>query len=122
MSADHETIAAPPTLREVILSSLRYWEARRILYNACLAAVVLFHFVQKWPVSRSFLESNHLLGLFLMAVLANVAYCAAYVVDVFVQLAGLHQQWARRRWIVLTIGIAFAAVITHFLSMGLFGD
>jgi len=36
--------------------------------------------------------------LFLLAVLANVACCAAYVVDIFA--SGYREQWWKLRWIV----------------------
>jgi hypothetical protein len=38
---------------------------------------------------------NVLLGLFFLAVLANVCYCAVYVVDFFVQFSGLREAWAK---------------------------
>jgi drug/metabolite transporter (DMT)-like permease len=105
---------------EMVADSLRYWELRRILYNCVLGAVVLAHFAHAWPASRLFLKRDNLLGLFVLAVLANVAYCAAYVADVFVQLSGLRALWLRWRWLLLLLGIAFAGVLTHFFSQGMF--
>ena len=49
-----------------------------------------------------------------------MAYCAAYVADLFVQLSGLREVWLRWRWALLTIGIAFAAVLAHFFSLDMF--
>jgi hypothetical protein len=40
--------------------------------------------------------------LFLLAVLPNVAYCAAYVVDIFA--SGYREQWWKLIWIIFTIG------------------
>ena len=98
---------------------MRYWEPRRILYNLALTGVVLAHFVTAWPASRSFLAWNTLFQLIFLAVLANVCYCAAYAVDLFVQYSVLRAAWARRRWLVLAVGITFAAVIAHFISLNL---
>ena len=56
---------------------LRYWEPRRLIYNAVLTLVVLRHLLLAWPGSREGLSFDLVLGLFLLAVLANVAYCAA---------------------------------------------
>src|SRR6266540_398087 len=66
---------------EMLADGLRYWEPRRLLYNGVLAAVVLAHFAHAWPAARILLTWDNLLGLFVLAVLANVAYCAAYVAD-----------------------------------------
>src|SRR6266704_2193132 len=85
--------ATAPRFAQLVGDALRYWEPRRLLYNGVLATVVLVHFVTAWPVSRAFLVWNNLLGLFILVVLANVAYCAAYVVDVFVQMSVLRATW-----------------------------
>ncbi len=60
------------------------------------------------------------LAVFFLAVLANVFYCAAYVADVFVQFSGLHEQWRTGRVVLLIVGSAFAATITHFVTKGMF--
>ncbi len=64
---------------------------------------------------------NVLLGLFFLAVLANVCYCAVYVVDLFVQFSGLREFWAKGRVAVMIIGTAFAAVIAHFFLTNILG-
>ena len=111
-------VAASPRVGELVADALRYWEPRRLLYNLVLAVVVVAHFLTSWPTSKSFLVWNNVLGLFVLAVLANVCYCAAYVVDLFVQLSGSHASWARWRWLLLVIGILFGAVLAHFFSIG----
>ena len=100
---------------------LRYWEPRRFIYNGILSVVVLTHFILGWPGSWERLSFDQLLVLFILAVLANVAYCAAYVVDMFVQFSGLDAAWRWGRSLVLTIGTAFAATIAHFFAKGMFG-
>jgi hypothetical protein len=109
------------SIRECISSAIRYWEPRRVLYNIVLAAVVGIYFWTGWPDSKHVLTADSILVLFLMAVLANVPYCAAYLVDVFaadlrfsrgVELVALDR---------FTIGTAFAAVLTRFFAFGMFG-
>jgi hypothetical protein len=100
---------------------LRYWEPRRLVYNGVLALVVLVHSFVAWPSLRDRLSLDLALGVFFLAVLANVCYCAAYVADVFVQFSGLHQQWRIGRVVLLVVGTAFAATITHFFAKGLAG-
>jgi hypothetical protein len=102
-------------------NGLRYWEPRRFIYNAVLALVVAAHMFLAGPGSRDKLSIDLALGIFLLAVLANVCYCAAYVPDVFVQFSGLHQAWRTGRVVVLLVGTAFAATITHFFAKGMFG-
>jgi hypothetical protein len=72
------------------------------------------------PNSWSLLTFNLVLGLFFLAVLANVCYSVVYVVDLFVQFSGLEKPWRIGRWIVLAVGTAFAATIAHFFATGIF--
>jgi hypothetical protein len=104
-----------------VANGLRYWELRRLVYNGVLALVVMGHLLLAWPGSREKLSFDLALGIFFLAVLANVCYCAAYVADVFVQFSGLHQQWHTGRVVLLTVGTPFAATITHFFAKGMFG-
>jgi hypothetical protein len=102
-------------------NGLRYWEPRRVLYNGALAAVVLVHFLLAWPSSRDKLSLDLLLGVFFLAVLANIAYCAAYLADLFVLFAGLEGAWRWGRMVLLSVGTLFAAGITHFFARVMFG-
>ena len=78
--------------------------------------------VAAWPQSWTKLTFNTILGFFFLAVLANVCYCAVYVVDLFVQFSGLHAAWAKGRIAILIVGTAFAAVITHFFAVNIFNS
>lgn len=109
------------SMREVITDAIGYWEPRRIAYNAVLSIIVLAVVAGHWPDSRSVISANLLLQLFLLAVVANVLYCAAYIVDIVAQYSGFRDTWRGRRWILLTVGIAFAGTIARFISMDMFG-
>jgi hypothetical protein len=76
-----------------------------------VALIVLGYFVASWPASRTAVTSDRALGVFLLAVLANVAYSVIYVPDVFIQFSGFLGSRAR---------FPFAAVLTHFVSSGAF--
>jgi hypothetical protein len=91
------------------------FEASRLIYNAVLAVVVIAQFLVAWPVSWSKLTFDLLVNLFVLAVLANIAYCAVYLADLFVQFAGLHHAWQRGRVALLIIGTAFGAALAHFI-------
>jgi hypothetical protein len=110
------------SVRECVTSAIRYWEPRRVLYNIVLAGVVGIYFWLGWPASKQTLTADSILVLFLLAVLANVAYCAAYLVDIFAQMSNFRDAWNSARWIVFVVGTAFAAVLTRFFALGMFGQ
>jgi hypothetical protein len=109
------------TLRESFTDAIRFWEPRRLIYNLVLSAVVILYFIIDYPASKAVLSLDFVLGLFLLAVIANIAYCAAYLPDVFVQASGFRELWQRARWLLFAIGTTFAAIITRFVVMGMFG-
>jgi hypothetical protein len=119
METTEMTPAARPGFGARAASALAYWEPRRPIYNGVMALVVVVDIAAGWPASRTWLTTDSLLGMFLMAVLANVAYCAAYAVDMFAQFSDLRETWLKRRWIVLLTGSLFAAAITHFIILGM---
>ena len=81
---------------------------------------MVIHFVKELPFSKTVVQFNSLLLLFVLAVLANVAYCAAYVPDVFAQMSSLRNSWLGYRWVVFAVGLVFAAALTHFWSLAMF--
>jgi hypothetical protein len=105
------------TFRESLAGAIRYWEPRRLIYNGVLAAIVLIYFGINYPATKSLVSINSVLGLFLLVVLANVAYCAAYLIDIFVSASNYRDQWQNRRWIIFVIGLLFAGIITRFFAV-----
>jgi hypothetical protein len=110
----------PNDLREKASNAIRFWERWRILYNLVLTVVVVLHFVAAYPASKQVLSINFCLALFLLAVVANILYCTAYLPDIFVQASGFHELWQNFRWLLLAVGITCAAIITHFVSTAMF--
>ena len=111
------------TLREAVTGAIKYWEPRRIVYNGLLAAIVISYFLYFSRTAHSIktnISFDGALGLFLLAVLANVAYCAAYPVDIFAQWSSFRETWLRFRWLLFTLGLLFAAILTRFFSIGMF--
>jgi hypothetical protein len=106
--------------RAALSDAIRYWEPRRIMYNLALLAVVAAEFVAHLPASRTDVTFETLEWLFVSAVLANIAYGAAHVVDVLAQLSAFRPTWLRFRWVLLVIGIAFGGVLANFISQGIF--
>jgi hypothetical protein len=108
------------SVREYFTDAIRFWEPRRLIYNLVLAAIVITYFGLGYPGSKNALTIDFALGLFILAVIANIAYCAAYLADVFVQASGFREMWQRFRWVLFALGTTFAAVITRFVAIGMF--
>jgi hypothetical protein len=108
------------TAREALSEAIRYWEPCRLVYNAILLLVVAAIFALNLPGSLARLNVGLALFLFVLAVLANVAYCTAYVVDVVAQLSAFRSTWLRYRWALFLVGVAFAGALAYFFSTGVF--
>jgi hypothetical protein len=107
-------------LRDYVTDAIRFWEPWRIVYNLVLTAIVAIYFVISYPLSRRMISLDFCLGLFLLAVIANVAYCAAYIVDIFAQASRFREQRKQYRIVLFAVGTIFAAIITRFVAMGMF--
>lgn len=110
----------PPKTNAVATDLLRYWEPRRLIYNAALGLIVLVHFFINAPASWQSITLDVVLVTFLLAVTANVLYCAAYLVDGVVQFTPFRTVWLQIRWLMFALGVAFATVLTHFIAKGYF--
>jgi len=108
-------------MSEILTDAIRYWELRRIPYNAVLLAIVASLLLMGWPASLGHITVNSAELIFVLAVLANVAYCAAYVVDVAAQSSAYRATWRRYRWVLFAIGVLFASVLARFFAAKIFG-
>lgn len=113
--------SAAVTFREALSSAVRYWEPRRVAYNGTLLIVVAGAFIAGWPTSKKAVNAELLLVFFILAVLANVAYCAAYVPDVALQHTSYRDSWLRVRWILMVTGTLMASAIAYLFVAGWFG-
>jgi hypothetical protein len=102
------------SLREILSDAIRYWETRRIAYNVILAALVVGQFASVWPRSKVVLHLEPLLALFVLAVLANVCYSAAYFADIPMQYSAYRARWLDWRGGLWCFGTLFAAAITFY--------
>jgi hypothetical protein len=97
---------------DTITDSLQFWEIGRVAYNIILTAVVVS---AVGPVTLLHFSPNNFAALGVMAIFANVLYCAAYPVDLFVQASHWRAHWRRVRWVLWIVGTAMAAWLTHSL-------
>ncbi len=107
-------------VKSYVTNAISYWEIRRIIYNAVLAVIVIGYFVANLPASSELITPDAIFALFILAVLANIAYCAAYMADIVAQMSAFRDLWLRLRWILFLIGLAFASILTRWFIMGFF--
>jgi hypothetical protein len=100
--------------RATLADAVRFWEPRRLVYNAVLAAVTIVWFAATWPHFRSALTLTSLLIFAVLALLANVCYCAAYLVDLPMQRSSLGAVWRSRRWGLWLLGTLLALVFANY--------
>jgi hypothetical protein len=109
------------TFRDSLSSAVRYWEPRRLAYNGALLIVVVGAFIAGLPASRAVVSAAPVLVMFILAVLANVAYCAAYIPDLALQHTSFREVWLRFRWTLMTIGTLMACAVAYLFVAGMFG-
>ena len=109
-------------LKDYITESLHYWEPRRIIYNFVLVAITLYYVIPFALEHRhpQFQWSTALVFLFALGVVANILYCAAYPVDIFIQFSDFRNTWLRFRGVLFLIGLALAGALTWFWAASLF--
>jgi hypothetical protein len=110
-----------PDIRTITTDAIGFWEPRRAFYNIALVVVVVAVFMAQWPQSAGTLSIDLWLNLFVLAVLANIAYCSAYLVELLAQVSAYREVWRGRRWMLLILGTAFACAVASFIARSLFG-
>jgi hypothetical protein len=99
----------------VVREALRYWEPRRIVYNVALAAIVIGWVTLTWPHFRPVFVPASLLNLLVLALIANVCYCAVYLVDIPMRKSALAGTWWQRGRLGLwSAGTLFAALLANY--------
>ena len=105
---------SPGPFRALLADTLRFWEIRRLIYNLVLVAVVFAWVAGTWPHFRPMFELRSLLLLAILALIANVCYCAAYFVYIAMQSSALGTAWKRRRWTLWLAGMLLAILLANY--------
>lgn len=100
--------------RILVSETFRYWEFRRLFYNSALLAVVIVWLAATWPHFRPMFSLNSLLLLIVLGLIANIFYCAAYLVDIPLQLSSVGGAWKNLRWLLWLIGTFLAIVLANY--------
>jgi hypothetical protein len=101
-------------LRGALDDAIRYWEPRRLAYNLVLTVVVIGWMAATWPHFRGAFTLESVFALVILATLANVCYCAAYLVDIPMQYSSYCWLWRRRRWLLWVVGMLFAVALANY--------
>jgi len=100
--------------RGILTNAIGYWERRRILYNLLLTAVVIGWIALTWPHFRPAFRWDSFVALLVLAVLANLCYCAAYIADLSMQYSSFRDMWRRWRWALWFGGTLFAILFANY--------
>ncbi len=100
--------------RDALRDALRFWEPRRIAYNLVLFLTAAAWVILTWPHFRGALSLEPAGILLVLAVIANICYCAAYVVDIPVQFSPWRNGLQRWRWTLWLAGTLFALLLANY--------
>jgi len=100
--------------RKGLIVAARFWEPRRLVYNALLFAVCVIWVVKTWPHFRPAMTLESLGIMTVLALLANVCYCAAYLGEILIQNASSSEGWNRQRWAIWVAGTLFAIFFENY--------
>ena len=109
-----EPDAALNTNQSPLLSALRFWEPRRVLYNLLLTVVVFLWIISNWSHFRPALTLSSLAAMIVLAILANLCYCAAYLAEVPIQNLFPRESWRRIRWALWVAGTLLALLFENY--------
>ena len=97
-----------------LAKAARFWEPRRLLYNALLFAVVVIWVARSWPHFRPAMTLESLGIMTVLGLLANACYCAAYLAEILIQNATTSAAWNRQRWVIWVVGTLLAILFENY--------
>ena len=100
-------------IRQDFVRAAHFWEPLRIGYNLVLVGVVVAWVIATWPHFRPAIRLMTLVPMAFLALMANVCYSAAYLVDVPLQHVA-RKFLGRWRWMVWTAGTLFAILLANY--------
>ena len=112
--APRSRLDSPSPVRRHLATAAGYWEPRRVGYNAVLCAVAGTWIIATWPHFRLALQLTYLAPLLVLALFANVCYCAAYLVELPMQISPFATRGQRSRWGLWLAGTLFAVFLEWY--------
>ena len=112
------TPSPPPSLpadaRTDWRATIRWWEWRRLAYNAALAATFVALTVRTWPRLQPELNRHAIPPLIVLALLANLCYSAAYLLEPLPRASMQPHVRDRWRWTLWLAGTLFAIFLETY--------
>lgn len=100
--------------QDTLPDAIRYWEPRRIVFNAVLATVVVGWIALTWPHFQNASPLEGFLFLIFAAAVMNLCYTAAYIVDIPLQYSDFGAPWRRLRWVLWVVAMLFALLLENY--------
>jgi len=97
-----------------IRNATRFWEPRRLIYNGILTAIAFFWLIKDWTHFLPALTWSSLGIITVLALLANLCYCAAYLADLAIQSLVPNSACNRSRWAIWSLGTLIAIVLESY--------
>ena len=94
--------------------AVRWWEWRRITYNAVLTALFVALTIRTWPRLQPELGPDKIRPLFVLALLANLCYSFAYLLDPLLSASPDRRIRHRVRLAVWVAGLLLAMLIETY--------
>lgn len=94
--------------------AVRWWERGRLAYNAVLTALFVALTIRTWPRLRPELGPDKILPLIVLALLANMCYSTAYVLDPLLSASPNARTRHRLRLAVWVAGMFLAMLIETY--------
>ena len=94
--------------------AIRFWEPRRLWYNSVLTGAVLLWVVLTWPHFVPALNFVALGKMLVLALGANLCYCAVYMADFFLQTGLPVAFWRRIRIAIWVAGMLLALLMENY--------
>jgi hypothetical protein len=115
-STESQSLGKSPAggMRRWLSEAARFWERWRLIYNLVLAAFVVGWIVRTWPHFRHAMTLENLGRLMILALLANVCYCAAYLMDILIQQSGAESSWRLQRTALWVVGMLLAILLENY--------
>ena len=112
--SDASATPAEASAGKGLADAARFWEPRRLLYNLLLLGVVLVWVTRTWPHFRPAITLESLGILTVLALLANLCYCAGYLAEILIQNATSSVAWNRQRWAIWVFGMLLAILFENY--------
>lgn len=108
----------PNHYKQLVIDSVQYWERMRIVYNLVLMTLAITCWGAEMLSGRAIDLIGGMVVLLMFAVPANVCFCAAYPVDLGLQLTPLRDSWRRWRWLLFLCGTLLASAVAVWVLLG----